>query len=82
MAEGTDYEEQTKNISRIRNTVINATRRIICYNMPIYDDLRLEVTEYAGLTLAVRDASVQTIVQSMYGEIAIEIVDDDRKWNR
>ena len=63
MAPGTDYEEQIRGINRIRNTVINATTQIICYNQTIYDDMRLEVTEYAGLTLAVRDSSVHTEVQ-------------------
>ena len=77
MAPLTDYEEQIRGINRIRNTVINATRRIICYSQTIYDDVRLEMSEYAGLTLAIRDASVLTEVQPMYDFVAIEIIDDD-----
>ena len=77
MAPLTDYEEQIRGINRIRNTVINATRRIICYSQTIYDDVRLETSEYAGLTLAIRDASVRTEVQPMYDFVAIEIIDDD-----
>ena len=72
-----DYEEQTSFSNRIRHTVINATRRVICYNQIVYDDKRLEVSEYAGLTLAVRDSSVFTIVEREYDQVAIEIVDDD-----
>ena len=77
MAPMTDYEEQIRGINYIRNTVINATRRIICYNQPIYDDMRLEMTEYAGLTLAVRDPSVFTVVRPMYDQVAITILDND-----
>ena len=72
-----DYEEQIWGINRIRNTVINATRRIICYNFPIYDDLRLEMSEYLGLTLAVRDSSAYTLVRPFYDQVAIQILDDD-----
>ena len=70
MEPGTDYEEQIRGINRIRNTVINATRQIVCYNQTIYDDMRLEVTEYAGFTLAVRDSSVHTEVQRMYNQVS------------
>ena len=47
----TDYEEQTIGINLIRDTKITATRRIICYNQTIYNDMRLEVSEYTGLGL-------------------------------
>ena len=77
MAPLTDYEEQIEGVNRIRNIVINATRRIICYNQFIYDDVRLETTEYAGLTLAIRDSSVLTRIQPMYDQVAIQILDDD-----
>ena len=74
----TDYEEQIRGINYIRNTVINTTRKVTCYNQTIYD-VRLEMSEYAGLTLAVRDATVLTLVQPMYDEVAIQILDDDSK---
>ena len=77
MAPLTDYEEQIRGINRIRNTVMNEMRRIICYNQTIYDDDRLEVSEYVGLTLAVRDSSVRTEVQPMYDQVNIQIVDND-----
>ena len=77
MAPRSDYEEQIRFTNRIRNDIINATRRIICYNQIIYDDIRLEVSEYAGLTLAVRDSSVITLVRPLYDQVAIQILDDD-----
>ena len=80
MAPLTDYQEQTRSRNIIRNTVINATRRIICYDQPIYNDERLELSEYAGLQLDVREASVDVSivhVQEQYDNAAILIVDDD-----
>ena len=75
-----DYEEQTRSNNHISRIVINATRRMICYNLTIYDDMQLEVSEYAGLTLAINESSVRTLVNSTYGEIAVKIVDDDGKY--
>ena len=72
-----DFEQQILGFNRIRNQIINATNRIVCYNQIIYDDLCLEETEYAGLTLAVRDASARTEVRPMYDQVAIQILDDD-----
>ena len=78
MAPLTDYEEQTRSRNRIRNTVINATRRVICYDQPIYNDEHLELSEYAGLQLDVREASVDLVlVQEHYTNAAIQILDDD-----
>ena len=77
MAPLTDYEEQIRGINRIRNTVMNEMRRIVCYNQIIYDDMRLEMSEYVGLTLAVRDSSVRTEVQPKYDQVDIQIVDND-----
>ena len=83
----TDYEEQTSPFtSRISNTVINATRRIICYDQSIYDDDRLEPIEYAGLGLSanpedvfINPSSVLTEARPMYDDSVICIVDDDGK---
>ena len=73
-----DYEEQTRSRNRIQNTVINATRRVICYDQPIYNDESLELPEYAGLQLSVRDASVGLVlVQKQYDNAAILILDND-----
>ena len=76
-----DYEQQLYLNNRIRSTVINATQRIICYNQIIYNDMRLEVSEYFGLTLYVDDSrtTVLTQVQPMYDQVAIQILDNDSK---
>ena len=84
MLEGTDYAEQTFGVNAIDDQEINATRRIICYNQPIYDDERLEVSEYAGLTLDVdeniRFTTVRTEVQDPYNIASIQILDDDSEF--
>ena len=75
----TDYEEQTIGINLIRDAKITATRRIICYNQTIYNDMRLEVSEYTGLGL-IADNTLSTIiteVEPMYNESSILIIDDD-----
>ena len=79
-----DYAEQTFGVNAIDDQLINATRRIICYNQPIYDDERLEVSEYAGLTLDVDDnlqfTTVRTEVQDLYDFASIRILDDDSEF--
>ena len=75
-----DYEQQQLFSNRIRNIGINATRRLICYDQPIYDDVRLEVSEYFGLTLfndTVRSAIKRINIRPMYDQVAILIIDDD-----
>ena len=53
--------------------------RVVCYNQPIYEDMHVELEEYAGLTLGVIDilTTVVTIVQPMYDQASILIVDND-----
>ena len=53
--------------------------RLICYNQPIYDDVRLELDEYAGLTLGVIDilTTVVTNVEPMYDQASVLILDND-----
>ena len=84
MAGRTDYAEQTFDVNAINDQMINATRRIICYNQPIYDDGRLEVSEYAGLTLDVDDSiyftTARTEVQDLYNFASIKILDDDSEF--
>ena len=74
-----DYEQQQPLSNRIRSIGINATRRVICYEQPIYDDLRLEPAEYFGMTLTVQMAltTIITEVRPMYDQVAILIMDDD-----
>ena len=84
MLERTDYAEQTFGVNAIDDKLINATWRIVCYNQPIYDDGRLEVSEYAGLTLDVDDnllfTTVRTEVQDLYDFASIRILDDDSEF--
>ena len=77
-----DYEQQQLLSNRIRNVGINATRRVICYDQPIYDDMRLEVSEYFGMTLTVQGMPPTTFlteIRPMYDQVAILILDDDGK---
>ena len=79
-----DYEQQQLLSNHIRNIGINATRRVICYDQPIYDDMRLEVTEYFGMTLTVQMAHTTFIteIRPMYDQVAILILDDDGEKDR
>ena len=79
-----DYEQQQLLSNRIRSIGINATRRIICYDQPIYNDMRLEVSEYFGMTLTVQMArtTLLTEIRPMYDQVAILILDDDGEKER
>ena len=74
-----DYEEETISYSTISEipTVIEEPERMGCYNQVIYDDLRLEKTEYAGLQVRPDDSAVH--VENMYGNSVFAIIDDDSK---
>ena len=81
MAEGTDFAQQTRAMNVIDRINITEERRVICYNQSIYDDPCLEPDEYAGLTLGVIDqTTVKTIVEPMYDQAAILIVDNDSEF--
>ena len=80
MAEGTDFAQQTRAINVIDDIIISELSRIICYNQSIYDDISVERDEYAGLTLGVNNfdrTTSLTIVEPMYDQAAIFIVDND-----
>ena len=82
MADGTDFAQQTRDINVIDDTFITELMRLICYNQPIYDDMHVELDEYAGLSLGVIDnnnilTTVLTEVKSMYDQASILIVDND-----
>ena len=74
-----DYEQHLPGFNHIRNTVFNETRRNICYNQTIYDDMRLEVSEYLGLTLTVVSNKLRAIIDPLYSQVAIQILDNDSK---
>ena len=80
----TDYELQEFFFNRIRNQLIDDFHRRVCYNQTLYDDLRLEATEYAGLTLEVQDleslggpTTINTVVDINHA--AFRIIDNDSK---
>ena len=69
-----DYEQQTHDL-----IIIIYEKSVFCYNQTIYDDMRLEVSEYLGLTLAVYDTTVSTYIPPRYSQVAIQILDNDSK---
>lgn len=80
MMEGTDYAQQTRFVNVIDDVIISELRRIVCYSQPIYDDLRLELDEFAGLTLGVNEGASTTVltnVQPAYDQASILILDND-----
>ena len=82
MEYGTDFAKQTPAINVMDHTFITELMRLICYNQPIYEDIHLELNEYAGLTLGVIDndnllTTVFTNVKPMYGQASIIILDND-----
>ena len=83
MIEGSDYAQQTSAVNVIDDTLITELMRIVCYSQPIYDDLRLELDEFVGLSLGVKDnelTTVLTTVQPMYDQTSILIVDNDSEF--
>ena len=79
-----DYQQQQLLSNHIRNIGINATRRVICYDQPIYNDMHLEVAEYFGMTLTVQMTRTTFIteIRPMYDQVAILILDDDGEKDR
>ena len=82
MADGTDYAQQTPATNVIDDTFIIQEMRLICYNQPIYEDMHVELDEYAGLTLGVIDnnnvlTTIPTRMEPMYDQVSILIVDND-----
>ena len=45
MVEGTDFAQQTRAVNVIDDIIITEERRVICYNLQIYDDPCLEPDE-------------------------------------
>ena len=85
MADGTDFAQQTPAVNVIDDTFIIYGMRVICYNQPIYEDMHVELDEYAGLSLGVIDnnnilTTVVTEVKPMYDQASILIVDNDSEY--
>ena len=79
MAPMTDFAQQTVGVNAIDDETITELMRIVCYDQPIYEDMRLEGDEWLGLTLGVDRSSVLTNVRPMYDQAAILIQDNDSK---
>ena len=82
MEDGTDFAQQTLAVNVIGDTFIIQEMRLICYNQPIYEDMHVELDEFAGLTLGVIDnddilTTVLTEVKSRYDQASILIVNND-----
>ena len=75
----TDFEEQTLAFNRISAETLTSFVNIVCYDQPIYEDVRVEQDEWLGLTLGVSKATVNTMVHPMYNQAAILIQDNDSK---
>ena len=80
-----DYERQEFGLNEIRPERITEERRRICYNQTVYDDIRLEAMEYAGLTLEVQNlvsmqgpTTANTLVDIEH--TAIRIIDNDGRF--
>ena len=58
--------------------ILDEFMRIMCYNVSIYDDERLESDEFLGLMLGVAEENkIETHVDNTHGEVLILIVDND-----
>ena len=80
MIPGSDYAQQIIAVNATDDFLIDEFRRIICYNQTIYDDFRLEMNEYVGLTLGVEDnqqTTILTFVKDVYDQSSILILDND-----
>ena len=82
MEDGTDYRQQTRAFNLLDDVIITETRRIVCYNQTIYDDIRVEPKECFGMSLGVRNnprTTVETTVRPDYDQVSICILDNDSK---
>ena len=79
MAPGTDFAQQTVDGNAIDDETITELMRIVCYDQPIYDDMRLEGAEWLGLTLGVVRSSTFTNVRPHHDQAAILILDGNYK---
>ena len=80
-----DHKREEFGFNAIRDERITNLERRICYNHTVYDDVRLELSEYAALTLEVQDlvsvggpTTAKTDVT--VSRAAIKITDDDSKF--
>ena len=70
-----DYPQQLLGFNDLRAIQILETRRTICYNQTVYDDVRLEANESTGLTLQIGASTARTVTG--IDHTSIIIIDDD-----
>ena len=70
-----DYPQQLLGFNDLRAIQILETRRTICYDQTVYDDVRLEANEYTGLTLTIGASTART--ETGIDHTSIIIIDDD-----
>ena len=70
-----DYPQQVYGFNDLMAFQILETRRRICYNQTIYNDVRLEADEWTGLTLQIAASTTRTVTG--FNHIAIKIIDYD-----
>ena len=71
-----DYEQQIHGCNKMQYLAI-AGGQTVCYHQRVYDDTRVEPTEYTGLTLLVSNTTAATVVERSH--TVIRINDDDCK---
>ena len=71
-----DYEQQIRGCNRMQSLTLEEGDTV-CYNQIIYDDQRVEPTEYTGLTLLVKKSTAATVVE--IGHSVLKIEDNDCK---
>lgn len=79
IVDGTDYKQKTATLNLISDEALTARTIVVCYNQIIYDDQRVELAEYTGLSMDISQASTKTLIQPLHKHSAIQIVDDDSK---
>ena len=70
-----DYPQQLLGFNDLRNIPILETRRRICYNQTIYNDMQIEGDEWFSLTLQIGASTARTVTG--IDHTAIRIIDDD-----
>ena len=72
-----DYEEQIRGCNKLLSSPLREGDTV-CYDQIIYDDHRVEETEYMNIRLYIKESEQATVTDTMYADISIE--DDDCKF--
>ena len=72
-----DYEQQIRGCNKMQSVTMEQGETL-CYDQIVYDDVRVEPTEYTGLTLHIKETTASTVVER--GHTIIRIEDEDCKF--